>query len=216
MSSPEDRLRDALRADEPAALDPERIIRAARHRRAATRVRFGAAAAVVVVAGVIGVPLAMEVGGNGGAVTATAPEAGTRAPVAPAPADQASEGPPTAAARPGPGAEFVPERTVTVDDGRWCIVDLGNRTAPHCAGDGQHSLRTTDADGTEWLVVVAPSGPSTDLLQIEQLRGWVDLRTSRVPESAEYWMGAVLSDRAPETGRVRALDRDGVEVWAAE
>lgn len=215
MSSPEERLRDALHADEPGPLDPERIIQSARHRRAVSRARVGALVAVVVVAGAIGVPAAMEVGQNEGAVTATAPEASTRAPV-PAVPDHAGEEPSSAAARPGRGVELIPGRTVTVDSRRWCIIDLSDSSAPQCRGRGEHTLRTMDAQGAEWLVVVAPSGPRTNVLQVEQRRGWVDLRTSRVPGSAVDWAGVMPAAEAPDVvTTVRALDDDGVEVWPA-
>jgi hypothetical protein len=216
MTSPEDRLRGALHTVEPAPLDPERIIRAARHRRAIGRARIGAAAAVVVVAGAVGIPLAGQIGQNDSGVTAAAPEAGTRAPEEASPAERPTAPLPSSAARPGPAAELIPGRTIRREAERWCIIDLTDTTAPECADRTEHSLRTTDAEGTEWLVVVAPSGPGTALLQVEQSSGWVNLRTSPVARSGEYWVGVVPSGRAPESAsRLRALDSDGTEIWAA-
>lgn len=216
MSSPEEQLRDALQADEPAPLDPERIIRSARHRQATNRVRVGAVAAVVVVGGFVGVPAVMEISQNDAAVTARAPEAGTRPPVPVVP-DHASEAPSSAEARPSSRAELIPGRAIVVSGQRWCLVDLSNRTGAQCADQGEHSLRTTDAEGMDWLVAVAPSGPRTALLQVEQNRGWVDLRTSSPSASAEVWVGVVPAEEAPETvSKVRALDDRGVEVWVAD
>lgn len=216
MRSPEDRLRGALHADEPAPLDPGRIIRAARHRRVVTRAWFGAAAAVVVVAGAIGVPLAVERSQEQGAVTTPVPEARTQTPGVPVPTERPSDPTPPAAARPGPRLEFIPGRTIVLEDQRWCVVDPTARTPAQCAGQAEHSLRTTDAEGTQWLVVVAPSGPHTALLQVQQPAGWVDLQTSRLPGAAdEPWVGVVPAAQAPATvDSIRALDGDGVEVWS--
>lgn len=217
MSSPEEQLRDALQADEPAPLDSERIIRSARHRRAMNRARLGAVAAVVVVGGVVGVQAVMQIGQNDAAVTARAPGSSTRAP-APVLPDHASEAPSSAAARPGqPGAELITGRAIVMNGQRWCLVDLRDRTAAQCADLGEHSLRTKDAEGVDWLVAVAASGPQTALLQVEQGRGWVDLRTSSLSASAGRWVGVVPADEVPETvSKLRALDDRGVEVWAAD
>ena len=218
MSSSEDRLRGALRAEEPGPLDPERIIHGARRRRAVVRARIGAAAAVVVVAGAVGIPLAGQVGQSDAGRTAAAPDVAASAGSEPALPAARPPGPPEAGAEQGGRVdEIIPGRAVLVEAERWCVVDDADRVAPRCAALTVHTLRTTDSAGAEWLVALAPSGPATAALQVEQPSGWVNLRIARVAGTPEYWAGAVEGDRATATpARLRALDGRGGEIWSAD
>lgn len=213
--STEDRLRAALRDGAPDPLDATAIAASARRRRAVGLARVGAVAAAVVLVAGVGTRVI------GGVTSDTAVEPGSAlatpaAPAAPAPATaQDSEPPRTFGAE--RSTDGIPGRALVVTAERWCFVDdeggdRGQEVA--CAPRDQRVQRVPDDRGRLWLALLAPSGPRTALLQVEQSRGWMDLRTSHVSGSDDEWLGVVPIDRVPDEPRpLRALDARGEEIW---
>lgn len=192
----EDQLRAALAEDAPEPLDGMAIVAAGRRRRAMARARIGAAAAAVVLIGGVG----WQVLGR------TPPENG--AALAPA----ASQ--PDSAARDTqeePGMEVLPGRRLLLEDAQWCLTDGAGRMVT-CAPRVQRTQQVVDDQGQEWLVALAPSGPATAALQVEQSIGWVSMSTTAV--AGGLWFAAAPSTAVPEPVRaVRGLDDQGHVIW---
>lgn len=204
----EDRLRTALRTGAPLALDADAIVRSARRRRVLVRARGGAAvAALLVVAGV-------TVGLMTQTTDASAPEPG---PIGMSPTPAAPAGAQPSGNRGGiqpSSPDIVPGRSLRMFPERWCLVGSSDGREFGCAPLDRHVQRVPDDQGTEWLVMLAPSGPDTAVLQVEQSAAWVNLRSSQVPGSVDRWIGIVPGSEAPEVPRaLRALSAQGREIW---
>lgn len=206
----EDRLRTALRSGAPLPLEAATIMRSARRRRALVLARVGAA--LLALALVAGVGFRMLSSGTEDSV--------------PEPGAIVMSTPPSVAADPGtdPEAEgtginpsstdIVPGRSLLVFPERWCLVGSSDGREFGCAPLHEHVQRVADDQGTEWLVMLAPSGPETTVLQVEQTAAWVNLRSSPVRGSRDRWIGVVHSSEAPEVPRaLRALSAQGREIW---
>lgn len=208
----EDRLRTALRSGAPLALDADAVVRSARRRRGLVLARVGAAvAALLIVAGVVTRIMTQT-------TDASAPEPGaivtSTTPTAPAGAQ-----PPDLGNRSGiqpSSPDIVPGRSLRIFPERWCLVGSSDGREFVCAPLDHHVQRVSDDQGTEWLVMLVPSGPDTAVLQVEQSAAWVNLRSSQVPGSVDRWTGIVPSSQAPEVPRaLRALSAQGREIWRA-
>lgn len=214
----EDRLRAALRQDRPHPLDPAAIVASARHRRAVGLARIGVAAAAVVLVAGVG-PRLVAGTTSDSSVAPGATSATPAAPGAPAPATAQDREPPPGNQTFGAerSANGIPGRALVVTAERWCFVeDAGNDRGREvaCAPRDQRMQRVPDDRGRLWLAVLVPSGPRTSVLQVEQGRGWVDVRTSPVSGSGDEWLGVVPSDEVPEEPHpLRALDARGEEIW---
>lgn len=214
----EDRLRAALRDDVPEPLDASAIVQSAKRRRAVGLARIGVAAAAVVLVAGVG-PRLIAGTSTDSSVAPGSTLATPTAPAAPAPATAQEGEPPSANRTFGAerSADGIPGRALVVTAERWCFVedardDRGREVA--CAPRDQRVQRVPDDGGRLWLALLASSGPRTALLQVEQSRGWVDLRTSPVSGSGDEWLGVVPSEGIREEPRtLRALDARGEEVW---
>lgn len=210
MSFPEDQLRDALHADEPEPLDPDRIIRGARRRRARTFTQIGVGAAAAVLVAGVGVQMLGQQSGSE-STSAGAPAATSQRAIPPSQRDEAQPAPaPTEFAR---ERDYIPGMTIRLEGEQWCITTIG-QAGGDCVSLTQFSQRVPDVTGTDWLVVLAPSGPRTAVLQAEQNSGWVSLRTSRFGESSDQWVGVIPTSEVPDAkAGLRAVDSTGTEIW---
>ncbi|WP_432557828.1 hypothetical protein [Granulicoccus sp. GXG6511] len=202
----EDRLRGALRQGTPRALDGQAIIAAAKRRRAMGLARVGTVAAALVLVAGFGVATlrqtAFDAQPESGSVYATPPAA------VPGPVEDERGGPEM-------NSGVIPGRRLLVHPERWCLVRSGDGGEIGCAPRTERMLRVPDERDEQWLVVLAPSGPDTTVLQVEQRAGWLNLRTSSVPGSGELWVGVLPGSQVPEPPRgARALNASGQAIWS--
>ncbi len=218
MTSPEDRLRAALRDGSPAPLDAGALIAGARRKRAVNRARFAAAGAAVVLALAGGwrimAPVANESAPSSAARGGDHTYAATQAPP-PAPSDAARE---PAPAESGPGeaerARVIPGRVIVVHTDRWCVADAADLQEAGCTDRSERYQRVRDSAGAEWLIVLAPSGPTTALLELQQPSGWFSLVTTPVQGHDDLWAGSIPAAEVPDAPiGVRAFDASSTQIW---
>lgn len=216
MTTPEDRLRAALRDESPAPLDAGALIAGARREQAVNRARFAAAGAAVVLALAGGwrimAPVADESAPSSAARGGdTYAPAATQAPP-PAPSDAAEEASPAGEA--APRAQVIPGRVIVVHPERWCIADRADLRETDCTARSERYQRVRDSAGVEWLVVLAPSGPTTALLEVRQPSGWVSLETTPVHGHDDLWAGSIPGAEVPDAPiGVRASDASSTPIW---
>ncbi|WP_425308870.1 hypothetical protein AADG42_08945 [Ammonicoccus fulvus] len=217
MTTPEDRLRAALRDDSPAPLDAGALIAGARRKQAVNRARFAAAGAAVVLALAGGwrimAPVANE-SAPSSAARGGETYAATQAPP-PAPSDAAREpAPAESGAAEAERAQVIPGRVVVVHPDRWCVADEADPREADCTARSELHQRVRDGAGAEWLVVLAASGPTTALLEVRQPSGWFSLATTPVQGHDDLWAGSIPAVEVPEapTG-VRAFDASSTQIW---
>ncbi|MDO5683446.1 MAG: hypothetical protein Q4G46_11520, partial [Propionibacteriaceae bacterium] len=201
----EERLRSALRHGTPRPLDGPTIIASARRRRTMEFARIAAVSGALFL--VVGFALAM--------IIQTFIGAGVRGSTAQAPAPaQASSEALDRGLTSEDNSDAIPGRRLVVQEQRWCLVRSGDAGVIKCATRAELVMRVPDEQGAEWLVLLAPSGARTAVLQAEQRNGWVTLNSSQVHGSTELWIGVQPTSQVPEVPRtLRALDAEGREIW---
>lgn len=213
MISPEDRLRTALRNGTPPPLDAETIMTAARRRRTLGIARVGAVAAALVLV-LVGGWRIVGLSARETAEPRSATPSTAGAPAAPAPAERADASTVPGGVRTS-NTDIIPGRTLLVFPERWCVVGSSDGREIGCTARSQHVQRVADEQDVEWLVLLAPSGRDTAVLQVEQRASWVTMRSSSVRGANDLWVGVLRSAEVPEEPRdLRALNASGQEIWS--